>query len=262
MTQTEKQPGAKMPKGGRKGGVLFPKLDLKRALNYSKKLVAKTHTGPQPEKTILPGVFGSPGSRGKIRASSLKQYGLLEGGVEAYKATQLAKGIEAALDADRPELLQRAFLNSKLFNQIFQTFHGDKVSKAQIEKRAKGLEVHPESAEECAQLFMSSAVTAGLGTIDGDSISLAKSGETAPATESATGEDGGEEIEEQDNGASGEAGTAEAASIESNGRDAGPDKAAPSGAKPGVALNLTVDPSSDPDKLEKQLKLLRQFGLI
>lgn len=32
--------------------------------------------------------------------------------------------------------------------------------------------------------------------------------------------------------------------------------------KPGVTLSLTVDPSSDPDKLEKQLKLLRQYGVI
>jgi hypothetical protein len=30
----------------------------------------------------------------------------------------------------------------------------------------------------------------------------------------------------------------------------------------GVQVNLTVDSSSDPDKLEKQLKLLKQFGLL
>lgn len=29
-----------------------------------------------------------------------------------------------------------------------------------------------------------------------------------------------------------------------------------------VKKNLTVDSSSDPDKLEKQLKLLKQFGLV
>ena len=46
------------------------------------------------------------------------------------------------------------------------------------------------------------------------------------------------------------------------GRDTEKQRAAKQGSKPGVTLNLNVDPSSDPDKLEKQLRLLRQFGLI
>jgi hypothetical protein len=32
-------------------------------------------------------------------------------------------------------------------------------------------------------------------------------------------------------------------------------------AKDGVTVNLAVDSSSDPDKLEKQLKLLKKFAL-
>ena len=90
MPETEKPTAKKPPKGGRKGGVLFPKIGLKQALEYAKKVVSKTHTGPQPEKTILPGVFGSAGPTGKVRASALKQYGLLEGAVDGYQATKLA----------------------------------------------------------------------------------------------------------------------------------------------------------------------------
>jgi len=37
-----------MPKGGRKGGTQFPRLDLKQAIEFNKKLVSKTHTAPQP----------------------------------------------------------------------------------------------------------------------------------------------------------------------------------------------------------------------
>src|SRR5260370_24144240 len=147
MGETEKPATTKKTlKGGRKGGTLFPKIKLKKALDYGKKLVAKTHTGPQPEKTILPGVFGNAGPGGKVRASALKQFGLLEGTADAYQATQLAKDIDAAPPEDRPPLLQRAFRSSKLFNQIFETFHGDTVSKAKIEQRARGLQVHPDSS--------------------------------------------------------------------------------------------------------------------
>src|SRR5271165_1936182 len=176
MAETEKTAATKKPpKGGRKGGTLFPKINLKQALDYSKKLVSKTHTGPQPEETILPGVFGNAGATGKVRVSALKQFGLLEGTADAYKATKLAKDIDATPEEDRSPLLTRAFLSSKLLKEIFETFHGDSVSKSKIEQRAKGLNVHPESAEECAQLFVDSAVTARLGTVNGDSISLVKS---------------------------------------------------------------------------------------
>lgn len=247
MTETEKTGTArKAPKGGRKGGTLFPKINLKQALDYSKKLVGKTHTGAQPEKTILPGVFGNSGPGGKVRASALKQFGLLEGGTEAYQASKLAKDIDGAPHEDRPPLLQRAFRSSRLFNQIFETFHGDTVSKAKIEQRARGLDVHPESADECAQLFMDSAVAAGLGTINGDLIILAP---TAAASASVPNE---EERAEQP----GQAAEAQTAAVvegdEKNGRAVGHK----------AAVSINVDSTSDPDKLEKQLKLLREYGLI
>jgi hypothetical protein len=254
--------GRKPPKGGRKGGTLFPKINLGQALEYAKKLVAKTHTGPQPEKTILPGVFGSAGTPGKIRASALKQYGLLEGPVDAYRATKLARDIDATPESDRAQFLQHAFLNSKLFSEIFSTFHGDTVSKAKIEQRARGLNVHPESAVECAELFIDSAVTANLGTVNGDSITLQKAGETAqPAkrVDVETIEDG---IEERQNEDSEDGREKEEGAADKNSRQAGSEKPGKQDTRPGVTLTLTVDPSSDPDKLEKQLKLLRQYGII
>jgi hypothetical protein len=197
MTDAEtKTAKTKPPKGGSKGGARFPRINLEQALEYTKKLVAKTHTGAQAEKTILPGVFGDAGGNGRVRASALKQYNLLEGPVAAYKATQLAKDIDAALEEDLPPMLRRAFLNAKIFKQIFDTFHGDTVSTAKIEHRAKGLDVHPESAKECAQLFIQSAVTARLGTVNGDSLALVKAGRITSAGEAAPGEDE-TEFEEQ-----------------------------------------------------------------
>jgi hypothetical protein len=250
----------KAPKGGRRGGTIFPKINLQKALEYGKKLVAKTHVGPQPEDEILPGVFGNSGPEGKVRASALKQFGLMQGEAKAYQATKLAKDIEAALTEDRPMLLQRAVLASKLFARIFDTFHGDTVSKAQIAKRAKELDVHPASADECAQFFVDSAITAGLGTLSGEAISLINASVvTTPAAEPAAGqgteqtEEHAEETEEDEVEATAATESAAAAKKGVHAQLKG---------QSAVTVNLTVDSSSDPDKLERQLKLLKQFGLV
>lgn len=263
MADAEKPSKKQPPKGGRKGGTLFPKVKLQQAVDYAKKLVSKTHTGPLPEKTILPGVFGNAGSSGKIRASALKQYGLLEGQTEEYKATQLAKDLDAAPDDDaRTPLLQRALLSSKTFLEIFQTFQGDTVSKAKVVQRAKGLKVHPDSADECADIFVDSAITAKLASnATGDSITLIHTSvASSPQADGANVPEAAEEQEEQPPDA-GEADPEENHQPDTpTEQDEAPGRQAK--AKAIVNLNLTVDSSSDPDKLEKQLKLLKQFGML
>jgi hypothetical protein len=260
MTENEKT-GKKPqpPKGGRKGGTTFPRLNLKKAPEYADKLVGKTHTAPQPAKTILPGVFGNAGPEGGVRASALKQYGLLEGPKSAYQATKLAKDISAAPEEDRRPLLRGAFLNSKLFKQIFDTFHGDTVPKAKVKQLAQQLDVHPDSADECVDIFIDSAVVAGLGTLAGDSVALIKAGEIAPAAGETAASEGAVPPEEPETA---EGGTAEASAGPKS--DAGPEteKPAPRANRAGVNVTLTVDSSSDPDKLQKQIELLRKFGVI
>lgn len=260
MAEEAKKPHP--PKGGRKGGTSYPKVKLDKAVAYAKKLVGKTHTGPLPASTILPGVFGSSGNTGKskTRASALKQYGLLTGSSEAYKASQLAKDIDAAPDPEtKNPLLHKAFRSSKLFSQILDTYQGDTVTKGKIEQRAKGLEVHTDSAEDCAQIFMDSAVFAGLGTVTGDSISLTKSEITVVPPLPADEDTDDSDIDENE-GESAESATAEVAGKQDSKGVGKP--AAKSGQKAIVNLDLTVDSTTDPEKLEKQLKLLRQFGLL
>ena len=159
-----------------------------------------------------------------------------------------------ALLDERPTLLQRALLTSKVFDKIFDTFHGDTVSKAQIAKRAKELDVHPDSADECAQFFIESALTSGLGTMNGDSISLVNI--AAVAVPSAGNSEG-------DHAEDAAVAEAQAAAVVTA---AAPVKRGASsvveGSKPGLNVSLNVDSSSDPDKLEKQLKLLREYGVI
>lgn len=185
---TTEQPGTlatgkrKPPKGGRKGGTIFPRIDLEKALTYAEKLVGKTHTGPLPEATILAGVFENAGALGRVRASALRQYNLLEGDPKGYQATELAKSINAAPEEEKPPHLQKAFLSPKVFQEIFTTFQDDTVTKAKIKQRTLGLKVHPDSAEECVEVFVESAQTAGLGTIDGDSIKFSQTWRNVAAT--------------------------------------------------------------------------------
>ena len=103
----EKKP---MPKGGRKGGTRFPQINLADAERYCNKLVSKTHNGPQPDNVILPGVFDSAKVRGKIRASGMKQYGLMQGEAAAYEATSLAKKLAAAPPDEKQQYFEAAFL--------------------------------------------------------------------------------------------------------------------------------------------------------
>jgi hypothetical protein len=83
MTDTNPKPKRAMPKGGRKGGAVFPRVALKDAVVYAKKLVSKTHVSLQPIDIIHSGVVGAKGGRGAARMSALKQYGFLKGDTKA-----------------------------------------------------------------------------------------------------------------------------------------------------------------------------------
>lgn len=266
MAEPTKAEKKKMPKGGRRGGTLFPKINLQKALEYGKKLVSKTHNGPQPEQTILVGVFNNKGPEGGVRASALKQYGLMEGdAAKGYVASQLARDIEAAVSEERPALAQRAFLTPKLFKQVYDTLQPDTVSRARVRQVVVTAKVHPNSADECVACFVDGALHAGLGALDGENIALTNAGAvTAPVATPAENGQGTEELEEnvEEAAQEHEAGEAEVKSPDPN--NGGGQPRGQSGALPNadVRVNLTVDSSSDPDKLEKQLKLLKQYGLL
>lgn len=276
MAESEKptspKPGrTKTKPTGRKGGTIFPRIALKEALTYAKKLVSKTAVGPQPEQTILAGVFGNSGGPGKIRLSALKQFGLLEGTAAAYKATQLAKDIEAAPDdTTRQALFRRAMLSPKVYREVFNTYHGDIVSRTKVRSRALGLEVHPDVGDTFTDLFIDSALTAGVGTAEGDDVQLISATETVqPIVPASSDEDSGEAetIDEDDANALAQeqeenAKKPHAANSHPNGQDDTGSPARPRQRAADITLNLTVDSSLDGEKLEKQLALLRRFGLI
>jgi len=258
MAEAVKPEKRKMPKGGRKGGTLFPRINLQKALEYSKKLVSKTHNGPQPEETILVGVFNNKGPKGGIRASALKEYGLMEGDAAAYSATPLARQVEAAVPEERQALIRTAFLTPKLFKRIYETLQSETVSRARVSQVVVTAKVHPDSAEECVVCFIDGALQSGLGSLDGENLALTNAGAVPAASEN------GQDVEELDETAEEpehEAGNAEAGSQVTNDGGQRPHQTGDL-ARADIRVNLAVDSSSDPDKLEKQLKLLKQYGLL
>ena len=70
---------------------------------------------------------------------------------------------DAAPKEELSNLYTKACLNPKLFKTLYDTFQGDFVSKAKIRQQAANLQVHPDSLDECVDLFTKSVVFAGLG---------------------------------------------------------------------------------------------------
>lgn len=246
-------------KGGVRGGARFPKQALDLAVGWSNKLVSKTHSGPQPSDIILSGVFGSTSTTSEVKASTLRQFGLLDGAKAGYFATELAKKIKAAPAEDLSNLYKVAALHPPIFKSLFDTFHGDEVSRAKIKQRLSGLKVHPDATDDCAETYANTMVFAGLAVLAGDQLKHSSSEAIEPTSAVKSGgapgdtqEDGHELIGEADG----------LESSAQNDADTGPPNGG--GPKPGVIfhVNVTLDSSLDSDKLANQLKLLKGYGVI
>lgn len=258
----EASPKKEMPKGVKKGGTVFPRINLESALLYADKLVRKTHTGAQARATIYPGVFGSNGTGGEIKASALRQFGLLEGDSNAINATDLAKRLASAPPEEQSAVRQLACLSPKVYAHLYDTFHGDVVSTGKLKQQIASFRVHPDYLDTCAQLFAESVIVSGLGlnTPEGlklkarDEAVLSKDEqiENAEETELAPG-GSSEDNQEEDFEAplSFQPATERVRKIE-------PQQARGAG----VALSIAVDSSMDSERLLKHLQALRQFGLI
>lgn len=257
----EKKP-RQMPKGGRKGGAVFPRIALSDAVSYGRKLVSKTHTGPQPQDVIFSGVVGAKSGTGNVRVSALKQYGLLVGDTtKGYEAAELAKKIASAPSDELQPLLRTAALRPNIFRRMFDTYHGDTVNKAKLRQRAADLEVHPDETANCVDLYISSVLTAKLASIENDSVihipksqlATAAGPTTSDPADSELGNEGRspESIEELDSEVQAE-------------EDADMPLGKTRNTTPRVVFNVNInlDSSLDTEKRQKQLELLKRFGAI
>ena len=249
----------------KKGGTIFPKYSLKDVRKSLKPLISKTHLTSISIQQLNSGVFsvGANSPSGKVRYSALKQFGLVDGTYAQITPSKLAKSINIASVDEAAPLLQQAFLHVKVFRETFETFHSDTTSRARILGYATNeLKVHPDSGEAFMESFLESATEAGLGRLSGDNVELFSTNGPTPIDaesddESSEGEY--EDIDEQDNGDSeGEGDTGEDNQSETP-NSLVPKKRA-SSSRPNI--DIKIDPTLDPDKLEKQLAVLRKFKLI
>ena len=243
------------PKGGSKGGKRFPRLTLDDAVKYAKRLVSKTHVSAQPENIILLGVFDSSGSTGKVRASGLKQFGLMKGKSKAYEATEMAIKIAASTPSDLTVLLQDACLTPPVFRTIYDTFHGDVVSGAKIRQHASTLGVHPDVLDKCVEYATASFQFAELAVSENGNWNFTSAQNNQIDENSKL--DVEDVIEE----------SAANSSDESLGEDGSADIDHDAGKisstqNASVSVSISVDASLDTDKLERQLKLLKKYGAL
>lgn len=256
----EKKP-RQMPKGGRKGGAIFPRVALKDAVEYARKLVGKTHVSPQPRDVIFSGVVGAKSGIGNVRISALKQYGFLTGDEKVnYSASTLAKEVNSAPPEEIIALYRTACLKPVIFKKLFDTFHGDAVTKGKLRQRAADLKVHPEETEACVDLYVASLLEARLVKVEGDRyVHLSSALLVDDAVNPAAGDQEQSDVAEADPSEELVTGASED-HVES--RDAGNGLAKSSAPKAVFNVNVTLDSSLDIEKLQKQLELLKRYGAI
>lgn len=267
-----------MPKGGRKGGTIFPRITLRDALSCAKKLVAKTHVSPQPQDVIYAGVVGAKGPTGNIKISALKRYGLMEGdNKNLFVASALAKKIVAAPPEELEALYRQAALEPSVFKAIFNTYHGDTVSKAKLAQRASDLKVHPEQTETCVDIYVSALSLANLVSVEGDKVTHVSDTDANLANPEENDEQSDEQsedsIEDEEalidrsgrghvlgEGSEGDAtGNGELCNKSSGRSGSTVDTFGP---KAVFHVNVTLDSSLDIDKLQKQLEILKKYGAV
>lgn len=250
-----------LSKRGKKGGTMFPRYSLENLNAHLNSFVSKTHTNPISIEQLNAGVFGvgSQSIAGKIKYSALKQFGLLDGEYKKIKATELASKISMAEGDERIKYFQEALSKVPAFVNALNTFQNSKAEKSKIGQYAvSSLKVHPDMKEDFVNILIESAQIAGLCTVEGNVASFSKVSMHIEKEE--VDEEVNNVEEEIENGSGNEA-------IQSNGAFSNSDPYTNNTTKKhgqvsNINVNIDVDPSMDPEKLEKLLKLLKNYGAI
>ena len=259
----------------RKGGKSYPRISLEDVIEYSGKLVAKTHSGPLKGEMVYPGVLNTKldSSTGQIRASALKQFGFLTGTMAGYSATPLAKQLAVAEGEERRRLLRMACLRPPVFAALFKTYNGDLVTLAMLRQRAGAENVHSQNVAECVSLFAESAVFAELANLEGEGLRLISERDVSATTPGFSPAEGdGHNAPAEDEEAVGDQQTVrqrpEAEREESHVAIEDSVRGGPlaaghvASARSVIHVNFQIDATLDTEKLAKQLELLRRYGAI
>lgn len=255
--------------GGRKGGKQFPNYSLKQVLPNLKELTSKTHSKPINMEQLNVGVFGvdAKSKKGKIRFSSLKQFSLAKGTYTALTATDLSTKLVLAEDTEKLQLIRQAFLNVSTFKDAFETFQASQTSKSRIKNYSvSSLKVHLDLSDKFVDVFLESAEIAQICRISGEEITFISTKDINDGIAEKGKKDTldvDDELDEdiEDDDAIGEDNDDDDDEENIDDKNNGVQKRVKVvSTKPNIGIQL--DASLDPDKLAKQLKLLRKYGLI
>lgn len=248
-------------KRGKKGGTSFPRYSLAHLNQFLNDLASKTHTASITISQLNAGIFkvGANSPLGKVKCSALKQFGLLEGDYTKFKATELCSNITMSDGEEQKKLFEKAFCNVSVFTNALNTYQNSKIEKTKIAQYSVStLKVHPDMKDEFVKILVYSAEMAGLCTIDGNTINFTNiSQEVIPPINEQLHD---ENIEGKDTNAKIIVEESDMNDGESNGSFSQANKK--QGHVSNINVNIDVDPSMDPEKLEKLLKLLKNYGAI
>jgi len=232
-------------KGGRKRGANFARYSLKDMTDNTKTICNVAAGQKLTAKKLATAVLGAGTLTGtaKTKIAALRHYGLLQGTNAALEPTEICRKLPLAKNDERTTLLQRAFLCCKPFKAVYGNYAGTKQPRSNIGTYAMTEErINADNEEQFVNVFVESLEYSGLGEVSGDEIQFQQA--ALPAEELIETED--ENSEDQVSLEGEVAGFATQTEV----------------SKPRVVVNINVDPTLDPDKLEKQLTLLKKYGAL
>lgn len=245
-------------KRGKKGGTQFPRYSLEHLLPHLKNLASKTHTNAININQLNAGVFGlgAKSPTGKIKSSALKQFGLIAGDYSKLKGTELTSQITNSDGEERIKHLQKAFKNVSVFVNAMHTFQNSKTDRVKIGQYAVStLKIHPDMKDDFVTILIESANAAGLCTIEGNSVSFY----TLSTPDTDKDENEPADIDDDNTDSENSSDTQQSENPTQTDLSSSNRK---SGKVSNINVNIDVDPSMDPEKLEKLLKLLKNYGAI
>jgi len=246
-----------LSKRGKKGGARFPRYSLVHLDSFLQELVSKTHTNTISLQQLNAGVFklGTKSATGDIKCSALKQFNLIEGDSKKLKATELCSKIAVSEGDEKLELFREAFMKVGAFKNIIETYQNSNIEKQKISQYAVGsLKVHPDMKDEFVKVLLESAQMIKFCTVNGNTVAFINT----PLLSALGNED---KIEDNNDESDNESTESYAENKESNfsGQIFSQKH---QGQVSNINVNLDIDPSMDPEKLEKLLKLLKNYGAI
>jgi hypothetical protein len=218
---------------------------------------------------LLAELLGATSARGAVKLSAMKQFGLLEEDSRSlFRPTLLAQALAGDNGCQGLALMRQAALKPKVFRELFSTFQGRTISRADVQHRAQALGVHADSALICVSLYVRSLETAQLAFLAGDAVAHAPAGDGLLGVTSNDAESLERYAEQSATDALAIAGGAGPGDRSSLGRALFSQRvgggAIETHPQPQWALtfNLVLSDNTDVAKLEQHLALLRRYGAL